>query len=344
VVAVRRIAARRETCAATGAAASLIGFGPILGLRATPFPSRQHWPQPIGATSRLRPQETNVIILPLRTAILAIAAMILAGPASAAETVADLSSHTHIHGLAVDRADPTRLLIATHHGLYRAAPDGSVELVSPVQDFMGFNAHPTEAGTLFASGHPAGGGNLGVILSTDNGATWTELSPGLGGPVDFHQMTVSPADPLVIYGAYGALQVSRDGGRSWAIAGQPPERLIDLAASAKNANTLYAATEEGLSLSLDGGQTWKPIIQGAPVTMVETGPNGGLYVFVFGEGLKRAQEGAFRFTTLSDNWGERYILHLAADPSDANRLYAATGDSVVLKSQDGGKTWSGFGP
>ena len=84
----------------------------------------------------------------------------------------------------------------------------------------------------YASGHPAGGGNLGFIASTDGGKSWTRRSDGVGGPVDFHQMDVSKADPQVIIGAYRGLQISRNGGHSWETAGPLPQRTLDLAASA----------------------------------------------------------------------------------------------------------------
>ena len=289
-------------------------------------------------------RNTPATAIQIATRLAAALTVALSTPALAETTpVSGLAAHTHIHGIAVDRQDPSYLFIAAHHGLYRAGPDGSAELVSVVQDFMGFNPHPSEPGLLFASGHPAGGGNLGFIGSSDGGKTWTEISPGLNGPVDFHQMTVSPADPQTIYGAYGVLQVSRDGGKTWAIAGPVPDRLIDLGASAKNADTLYAAKEDGLSVSLDSGLTWKPLIENAPVTMVETTPGDAIYAFVFGEGLKMAQEGVFDFVTISDDWGEKYVLHFAADPTDSNRLYAATGENEVLASTDGGKSWTPFG-
>ena len=276
--------------------------------------------------------------------VLTLVGLALALPASAeTASVGELASQTHIHGLAVDRQDPSYLLVATHHGLYRAGPDGSAELVSVVQDFMGFNPHPREPGMLFASGHPAGGGNLGVIASSDGGRTWRQVSPGMNGPVDFHQMTVSPADPETLYGVHRVLQVSRAGGKTWTMAGPMPERLIDLAASARDADTLYAAGESGLSVSLDGGLTWKPLIEAAPVTMAETTADGAVYAFVYGRGLVRAQEGVFNFETLGGDWGERFILHLAVDPTDSSRLYAATGESEVLASTDGGKSWGPFG-
>jgi hypothetical protein len=256
--------------------------------------------------------------------------------------LSSLRGHTHFHGLAVDRTDPSYLLLATHHGLYRVGPDGGAELISVVQDFMGFNPHPTDGSTLYASGHPAGGGNLGFIASADGGRSWTEISPGLNGPVDFHQMTVSPADPQTIYGAYGDIQVSHDGGKTWEIAGPAPEKLIDLSASAKDKDILYAATETGLSISLDAGKSWKPLLQGPPVTLVEVTPD-AVYAFVLGDGLLSSPEGQFKWTALSQDWGERYFLHLAADPVDPGRLFAATGDSQVLASKDQGKTWAAYG-
>jgi photosystem II stability/assembly factor-like uncharacterized protein len=273
------------------------------------------------------------------------AAMTLGVGAAGAETIpaSQVGKHTHVHGLAVDRQDPAFLLIATHHGLFRAGPDGNAERISVVQDFMGFNAHPSDPNTLFASGHPAKGGNLGFIESKDRGVTWEQASPGVNGPVDFHQMTVSPADPQRIYGAYHGIQVSNDGGRTWAVVGPLPERLIDLAASTKDKDTLYAATESGLSVSKDGGRNWEAPIKGSPVAMVEMSPDGRLYAFVIGRGLVRSAPDPLDFQTVNGDWGGGYVLHLAVDPTHPERMFAATHDARVLASTDGGRTWTPFG-
>lgn len=264
-----------------------------------------------------------------------------AGVAAENVPVSGLAGITHIHGLAVDRGDPSFLLIATHHGLYRAGPDGDSERISEVQDFMGFSSHPSDP-ALFGSGHPAGGGNLGFLTSRDGGRTWSQISPGLDGPVDFHQLTISPADPRRIYGAYGGLQMSDDGGNTWTKSGSLPDKTIDLTASARNPDILYAATETGLFVSIDAGGFWEPLIEDRPVTLVEATTH-GIYAFVYGEGLKRASEGTFNWRSLGTDWGNDYLLHLAGDPSSADRLYAATGDGVVLESVDGGKSWGPFG-
>jgi photosystem II stability/assembly factor-like uncharacterized protein len=267
------------------------------------------------------------------------------GSPSGAEavSVSQLKERTHIHGLAIDREDSQRLLIATHHGLFRAGPDGKAELISPVQDFMGFTPDPSDPKSLYASGHPAGGGNLGFIASTDNGVTWEQVARGVDGRVDFHQMTVSAADPRILYGAYGALQVSRDAGKTWSMVGPLPEKLIDLAASAKNANTVYAATEGGLMTSRDGGQTWETVINGAPVSLIEVTADGFLYAFVLGQGLVRAAEADMVFKTISASWGDQILLHMAIDPADSNRMFIASHHGDVFASTDGGTNWAAFG-
>lgn len=257
--------------------------------------------------------------------------------------VAEIHQHTHIHGLAVDPLDPSRLFVATHHGLYVADPSGRAALVSPVQDFMGFTPHPGDGRTLYASGHPAEGGNLGVIVSTDGGGSWRQISPGADGPVDFHQMTVSPADPQVIYGAYGFLQVSRDGGLTWAKVGRAPNALIDLAASALDRNRLYAASESGLLVSSDGGASWRPAgFEGEPVTMVEAA-HGRLYAAVLGRGLMVADDtDEPRWSKLSDGPGG-VVLHFAAGPQGSGRFYVADHESALFTSVDGGATWQRLG-
>ena len=226
------------------------------------------------------------------TALLAVVTASHLAVASEVLPVHELKQHTHIHGVAVDQTNARHLLIATHHGVFRAGPDGMAERISPVKDFMGFTPHPSDPETFYGSGHPAQGGNLGFIVSTDGGATWQQRSPGVNGPVDFHQMTVSPVDPDIIYGTYGALQRSGDGGHSWSVVGPLPRDLISLAASGREVDTLYAGTRNGLMISRDGGQSWQTALSGFAVSLVAVDGDGGLFAFVPGHGLVRTNEEA----------------------------------------------------
>lgn len=278
-------------------------------------------------------------------AALAFATLSLATPATAAESVplSELDKQTHYHGLAVDPADPSRLYLATHHGFYRVSAGGTATRLSEVQDFMGFTPHPTDPSVLYASGHPSGGGNLGFLMSADGGANWTQVSPGLNGPVDFHQMDVSPADPQVIYGVYGGVQVSRDGGKTWSMPGAAPEGLIALAASARSADRIYGATQTGLLYSDDAGATWQSAaFAGETVSMVATGPNDMLYAYVVGRGLMSATEGKPADWSLVSS-DQRIQLHLAIDTRDPSRMFAIAHKAGIIQSTDGGKSWHSFG-
>ena len=259
--------------------------------------------------------------------------------------LADLRAKTHFHGIAVDPKDGSRLYLATHHGFFVVSPDGQATRISQdANDYMGFTPHPRDPAVLYASGHPAGGGNLGFIVSNDGGQSWRQLSKGVRGPVDFHQMDASKADASVLYGAFGGLQVSRDGGKSWKIAGPLPDGLIDLAASAVATDRLYAATKGGLLYSKDAGATWQPAhLRGSAATMVQTGHDREVYAFIIGQGLLRTREPELRWDLVNKSFGDRYLLHLAVDPGNTRRLYVVTNDKQVLTSMDGGITWVALG-
>lgn len=285
--------------------------------------------------------------VPLALVIIAAGAFLATrSHAEASTTVEALAGATHFHGIAVDPADPSRLYLATHHGLYAVAPDGTAERLSPVLDFMGFTPHPTDPLILYASGHPAGGGNLGFIASEDGGRSWSQLAEGAGGPVDFHQMDVSPADPETIYGTYGGnLQISRDGGKEWQVVGPAPQGLMDLAASSTDPAMLYAATQSGLLKSEDGGRTWQDAYWlRQPATMMHVTPDGAVYAYLVGTGLIRTTEPKLTWQTVSGSFGDEYVLHFAVDPTTEGQLYAVTMHpqthrQSIVASRDGGKTW-----
>ncbi|MSP52027.1 MAG: exo-alpha-sialidase [Alphaproteobacteria bacterium] len=269
--------------------------------------------------------------------------------AAAQTTIADLARRTHFHGLSIDAGDPSRLFLATHHGFYVVASGGTASLISSTRDdFMGFTPHPSAPATLYASGHPAGGGNLGVMMSTDGGRTWRSIAAGENGPVDFHQMDVSKADPRTIYGVHDGLQVSMDAGKTWRIVAPAPAALAAIAASSKEVATLYAATRAGLFRSKDGGRTWHDgyLVRKA-ATVVATTSSGEVYAFILGVGLVRAAEPELRWQTVSTSLGKAVPIYLAVDGAGTS-LYAVTVDpdsnaQTIVASSDGGKSWRSFG-
>ena len=258
--------------------------------------------------------------------------------------VQELATQTHFHGLGAGGAElPGGVYLATHHGLFAVTPDGNAEQLSPAQDFMGFSPHPSQPRHFFASGHPLIGGNLGIIKSLDSGRTWAKLGDGVDGPVDFHQMDVSAADPNVIYGAFrGFLQVSRNGGRNWTISGAFPADVIDIAASAASADVIFAGTEAGLYRSDDSGATWERQPEfSQPVTMVQVSRSGVIFAFEVGRGLVAASEDVLAWEEISNPFGEEeVILHLSVEEG---LMFAVTIDrdgQYLNISHDDGRTWA----
>jgi hypothetical protein len=128
-------------------------------------------------------------------------------------------SHNHIHGLGYDSKN-SRLFIATHYGIFIWKEGKLFQLGQSRDDFMGFSLHPSNPNVIYTSGHPQSGGNMGVMKSENGGMTFERVFRGLSGEsVDFHSMTISPANPSVLYGWFQQkLYRTKDGGKSWQFA------------------------------------------------------------------------------------------------------------------------------
>lgn len=252
------------------------------------------------------------------------------GPGSEVPQEQRPASFGHIHGLGVVRDD---LIIATHTGLWRAAPGESVaaRVGESRRDVMGFTAIGDR---VFGSGHPDPAdtsgepGNVGLITSADAGATWAPVA--LAGEADFHALTGSK-DVLYGYdGPTGTLLASRDAGRSWQARDGAPGPVISLAASPEDPRSVLAATPEGLWLSRDGGRSFSPT-DGQP-GLLAWGPDGAYAIGADG-GVQRADRpgGPWRPA------GSMGALPVAAHAAQDGSLYAARQDGAVLVSTDRGE-------
>lgn len=251
----------------------------------------------------------------------------------------------HIHALVVDPG-PGDLLVATHAGLYQVTvrPDGSTDAEGPIGgldfDPMGF----TVAGdTAFASGHPGpttpatfGNPNMGLISSTDLGRTWTNVS--LTGQTDFHALSVGPpeaaADTGVIYGLDSgapAVRRSADGGATWSDGADLVAR--DILADAANPGTVYATTEQGLAVSIDGAETFAVDAEAPALYLLGAAPS-GLLAGIGTDGTVWRQKSAGSWVPGGTVTGAPQAMTIAG-----NRLYVAD-DRGIAMSEDWGASWT----
>lgn len=216
--------------------------------------------------------------------------LVLAGCSNAGSPTVEPSPKAaalnHVHGISVDPAS-SRILLATHDGLFDATADQAVKVSDSTIDLMGFTA-TAEPEVFYASGHPGPGSSLpnpvGLIKSTDAGKTWEPVSRT--GESDFHALTVS-GNSIVAFD--GQLRTIADG-KTWttSMATFVPAVLAGSPAS----TVVLATTENGVQRSTDSGTTWQavpqsPIIQfaaiaastdKAPTTAIGVEPNGTVHV------------------------------------------------------------------
>ncbi|MGH2770962.1 MAG: WD40/YVTN/BNR-like repeat-containing protein [Actinomycetota bacterium] len=254
------------------------------------------------------------------------------------------TTFVHIHGVAVDPSDPSILWVATHRGLIRGSGDDTWSYASGDRnDYMGFTLDPT-SGTVFRSGHPEAGGNLGVESSTD-GRRWRRVATVLDPPVDFHAMTLSFADPKTMYGwdsGGRGLFRSTDGGSTWE--GLSPEgldpRVFSLAAPAQP-SVVFTGTPSGLFRSDDAGATWRKVA-GRGLATVAADPKDPNHVLAFlkGEGMRVSRDGGHTWSLASKGIPSGELIGaLAISPQDPNQAYAA-GPTTIYKTVDGGSSWT----
>lgn len=238
----------------------------------------------------------------------------------------------HVHGLAVDPGSGT-LHVATHAGLYRIDDTHTaVRVSSQAPDLMGFTVVAPRH--FLASGHPDvhgdGPANLGLMESTDGGATWRTMS--LSGAADFHGLK---AAHNAIYGynsTDGAFMVSTDG-RNW----QSRSTLAMGASvvSPADPDAILAVGRTGLHRSTDGGRTWQAVPATPPVAVLSWDAGQQVWgVAPDGTVWQSADSGS--------HWQQRGSVSgqpQAVSAHDGTVFVATAGDRIVA-STDGGMTWA----
>jgi hypothetical protein len=240
----------------------------------------------------------------------------------------------HVHGLGLNPRDGA-LFIATHTGLFRAARgEPKAERVGDsTQDTMGFTV--VGADRFLGSGHPGeseGAVNpLGLISSRDAGESWQNVS--LEGEADFHVLRFSEGRVYGFDAGNGRLLASADGGETWKELAAPAP-LLDLATRPGDPSELVATGEGGLYRSSDGGRGWDRA--GREIGFLAwPSPSALLLVNVRGVTL-RSRDGGRSWRELGTIGGQPAAF-LARDERE---FYAALGDGTIVRSADGGASWS----
>ena len=221
-------------------------------------------------------------------------------------------THRRTHIISEDPAAPDTIYAGTTLGLFKSADTGKTwrHLTSEQVNWLVFD--PTDPHTLYLASEYAG-----IQKSTDSGETFRSMNTGFAN----HSVTQITGVGAHVYassayeGRFGGVFTSEDGGLHWtlrsneeALAGR---NLNSLAVSPVHAEQVFAASEDGVAKSVDGGKTWMRLLaQPRPVAKPGVRAEARLRVHA----LRAIQSGK---TTL---------------------LLAGT-DSGLFRSLNGGGTW-----
>ena len=192
----------------------------------------------------------------------------------------------------------------------------------------------------------------GILRSRDGGKTWQPLSL-LGETV--YELSYLPAVGRVVALARSGAFYSGDLGTTWKRTGSgvAAARVTSLAAVGTGGQVLVAGLEDcsrSIARSADGGKTWQLQETRAlgenhgvstlwDVLSLASAPSRPQRVYAIAiNNLLRSDNGGVTWTQNGGISGQHRAV-IAVHPTDQNLLFVA-GQSGLLRSRDGGRTWS----
>jgi photosystem II stability/assembly factor-like uncharacterized protein len=210
----------------------------------------------------------------------------------------------------------------------------------------------------------------GLFRSNDAGATWTKIASKSQVGSYIARVLVDPAatNRLLVASDLGVMR-SVNGGSTWSAvwSGGPDDWANDLVFHPTNSQVLYAAIfGQGVYRSTNGGDTWTLLAGGLPAPTsfyrvnLAIAPSNGLVLYASFVDTGDNLLGMYRTTDGGTNWTHltttpnymvgqgSYDNCMIVDPTNPSIFYAGgvfpydpgVGDAGVIKTVDGGATWS----
>ncbi|MDH7514972.1 MAG: T9SS type A sorting domain-containing protein [Bacteroidota bacterium] len=178
-----------------------------------------------------------------------------------------------------------------------------------------------------------------VVISTDDGGTWTKTGPSTVQNV--HGIVVDRHGNWYI-GSWAGIHKSTDEGATWTecMSGLPNISVNALAAD--TAGVLYSAHQNlGLYVSRDEGENWvsaDPTLEQATATSITIAENGTIFVGTMGLGVYRSTDGG---TTWAEATTGLTVFNISSVfTRDGINVYAGTSNGRVFRSTNGGDSWT----
>lgn len=266
--------------------------------------------------------------------------------------------HADIHHVYFHPTNFDLVYYVTDGGLFRSDDAGETfygcnGMYHTQQFYANFSNSTTD--TLFG----IGGLQDNATPVYEGSLSWRRV---IGG--DGHSTAIDPTDDQIVYGSSQNLNINKstDKAQSFNWISNFPGGTITcvsgpFALSKTNTQILYAGNDE-IFKSVDGGNNWTSTnggipLDGNPALRIEISPSTSDIVYAATAPVTVAQAGLFKtvnggnaWTDVSSNLPNRYILDIAIDPTNNNKVYTALGGfgtAHLYISTNAGVSWVASG-
>jgi photosystem II stability/assembly factor-like uncharacterized protein len=186
----------------------------------------------------------------------------------------------------------------------------------------------------------------GLMKSTNNGGSWVSARSGIPTNAVVFELARDPNQSGVLYAAAGStLFRTTNSGSTWSATTRPSGSFIT--ALSISTNGVIFVGSDGISRSVDGGQTWTRINSGLPpdltvhghdfVTDIALGASGAtLYVSLLDNGIYRTTDGLTWHPSGERSANQQPVALVVQGAS----LLAASAPNGISRSEDGGLSWT----
>ncbi len=259
-----------------------------------------------------------------------------------------------ITAVALDPRRPSVVYAATFaEGVYKTLDGGKswkhIKSDQPEPEYKSIVLDPTSSDTVLVSTE-GGNINAGVHRSTDGGLTWSRALSRLPNSARVYALAIDPDNPKDVYaGTFGdGVFKSVYGGGSWKPAkeGLGSELVRALAISkTESGKSIFAATQSGLFESTNGGESWDKV-------RIQKGRDPLLFALALDKKAPNtlyagSQNTVYKTTDRGGEWTSLFpdaefinMNAVAVDPLHSETIWVGTSRDGVLKTTDGGETWT----
>ena len=263
-------------------------------------------------------------------------------------------THRRTHILAEDPRAQGTIYAGTTLGLFKSSDEGRTWKHLTYEQVNGLVFDPNEPRTLYLATEYAG-----ILKSTDSGATVHAVNHGFAN----HNLTQITGDGKRLYvssayeGLYGGIFVSSNAGAGWTLEANEHallgRNLNSLIAAPGPGSVLFAAADDLVLRSSDGGKTWLPLAAQPRLAPLPAGrPIGRIRIHSLSTVtagkpvlLAGTEAGLFRSLNAGASWSRVIsdgllgpVLTIYTPPGSGGRIAARTTNGLSL-SDDAGRSW-----